>query len=112
MPRPECQSCLHNTAGPPYHPILALLRSGSRPLDYPGLTPPPGPAPSCRDLRTGPAPSSHQGPATDKKCSPGGGAERPSSVGTSGESHGFSLGRKPRSDHMLVLSLARPLTFP
>lgn len=56
-PRGESQSSPHTATGPPYHPILGLRLSGSRPLSNPSLTPLPGPAPKPRGLKPGSAPS-------------------------------------------------------
>lgn len=85
--RPEGQSSLRTTIGPPHHPISDLLLSGSRPLSKEGRPPQSGPAPHRLGPQPGPAPShSLKGPRPTKM--------QPwrrlkaYSVRTSGESHG------------------------
>lgn len=111
-PRRESQSSPHTTTGPPYHPILGLLLSGSRPLTNPGLTSLPGPALKPRGPKAWPRPLAHfKGPVTNENAAP----EAARSVlraGLVGSPAGVTPEGKPRSSHMRALSLAFPLTFP
>lgn len=91
----------------------------------PGLAPPwapppglSGPHPTAGPRPQPPGPKGRPRPLVrikdprPTKCSPGGGAKRPSSVRTSGALTVVSLAHKPRSYHAVLLSLAFPLTFP